>query len=94
MVEEVVGAIKSELDEHNIGGGYNITHLMEFFRAQSNKVIDQINCLQGTAAQVEPCKERSCLFESCPLHSCSDKLQGLPCDWVMPRMTLNGAILM
>eukprot|EP00957_Ditylum_brightwellii_P118286 9021770-Ditylum_brightwellii.AAC.1 len=80
MVEEVVEAIKSELDECNIGGGYNTTYLMEFFRAQSNKVIDQINCLQGTTAQVDPCEERSYLFESHPLHSCSGKLQDLPCD--------------
>eukprot|EP00957_Ditylum_brightwellii_P025327 1916379-Ditylum_brightwellii.AAC.1 len=50
MVEEVVEAIKSELDDHNIGEGYNATCLIEFFRAQSNKVIDEINRLEGTTA--------------------------------------------
>eukprot|EP00957_Ditylum_brightwellii_P205395 15343707-Ditylum_brightwellii.AAC.1 len=37
MVKEVVEAIKAELDECNIGEGYNTTHLLEFFRVQPNK---------------------------------------------------------
>eukprot|EP00957_Ditylum_brightwellii_P020781 1566959-Ditylum_brightwellii.AAC.1 len=60
IMEEVVDAIKPELDEHSIGEGYNIKLLMEFFKVQSNKMIDQIT------ADVDSCKERmhilSCTF--------------------------------
>eukprot|EP00957_Ditylum_brightwellii_P017059 1286587-Ditylum_brightwellii.AAC.1 len=66
----------------------------ELDEAHYNKVIDQINHLEGTTAQADPSEERRRIFESCPLHSWGGKLQGLPCDWAMPRPTLNGAILM
>ena len=31
LVEQVVDALKTELDEHNIGGGYDNTSLVGFF---------------------------------------------------------------
>eukprot|EP00957_Ditylum_brightwellii_P023996 1809623-Ditylum_brightwellii.AAC.1 len=64
------------------------------FRVQSNKVIDQTNCLESTAAMVDLIEERRHLFKSCPLHTWGGKLQGLPCNWAMPNTTLNEEILM
>eukprot|EP00957_Ditylum_brightwellii_P097470 7423453-Ditylum_brightwellii.AAC.1 len=56
MVEEVVEVIKSQLDECNIGGGYNTTCVIKLFRVQSNKLIYQINCLEGMTGQMDPVK--------------------------------------
>ena len=33
LISEVIGSIKKELDKRNIGGGYNTTQLMWFFKS-------------------------------------------------------------
>eukprot|EP00957_Ditylum_brightwellii_P208765 15358836-Ditylum_brightwellii.AAC.2 len=66
IVEEAVGAIKIELNKHNIGGIHH--HIPDgSFRVYPNKAIDPINFLEGRNAEVDPYEERRYIFKPYPL---------------------------
>ena len=47
MAKYMVDTSKLELYERNIGGGYKIVNMMDFWRAQSYWVVSRISRLEG-----------------------------------------------
>eukprot|EP00957_Ditylum_brightwellii_P160073 12185290-Ditylum_brightwellii.AAC.1 len=94
LASSVVDSIKHELDKRNIGGGYNTTRLMSFFKKHTNHVVAKINRLEGGDEEEGTLiGERCHLFNTWMVHCWGGKLQGLSEDWRIPRALLCGAIM-
>ena len=96
MTQSVLDGVKKELDERNIGGGYNTVRLMDYFEKTTNNILNRINKIdpqRGNAQTMTEREKKRHIFEGRMLHSWGGKLQGLPKHWEFPRAAFFGAIV-
>lgn len=97
MVDTVIEKIKLELDQRNIGGGYNTIRLMDYFKKTTADIVNRINNLGPTGVsnemRMDEEERRRFLFQGRQLHTWGGKLQALPQTWKFPRAAFFGAIV-
>ena len=94
MTEQVGHALMLEFDYRNIRSGYTTLKLMYLFKEKSDHVVSRISRLEvKKGEEKDDDNERRIIFESIPVHACGGDLQGLSQDWVFPKVTLSGAIM-
>ena len=87
MTQLVLDGVKKELDERNIGGGYNTVRLMDYFEETTNNILSRINKMDpqrgNTQTMTEKEKKRH-IFEQLLLMTLA---WVLPLDRDMIRLT-------
>jgi len=95
--DSLMAQIKQELDERNMGGGYNAVTLMNFFENTKREILDKIHSVEDSVARMESEDSESARqkrFLAChPARCWGGKLQAVPEDWQFPRAAFFGSIV-